>query len=78
MKIGRQSMFHPHEEHILARLDITVLYTILFEVFRNIEFRLLFYQKYLFIVKTSKKSVFQSLEAHILSRLDISVMYIKF
>jgi hypothetical protein len=26
-KTGRKSVFHPHEAHILARLDITLLYT---------------------------------------------------
>jgi hypothetical protein len=33
----RKYVFHPREGHILARLDITELYTI-FDVLKNIEF----------------------------------------
>jgi hypothetical protein len=51
MKTGNKSVFHPHKTHIIAQLDVTMLYTI-FEVLKNIKFRqktqgvkLRFYQK---------------------------------
>jgi hypothetical protein len=51
MKIGQKSVFHPHEAHIFALIDITVLYTIIL-VSKKIRFsskhkgvRLWFYQK---------------------------------
>jgi hypothetical protein len=36
MKIDQKSTFHPREDHILALLDITVMYTI-FRGFKNIK-----------------------------------------
>jgi alpha-glucuronidase len=65
MKTGNTSVFHPHKTHIIARLDVTVLYTI-FEVLKNIKFRqktqgvkLHFLpKKRLFAAKTDKKIVF--------------------
>jgi hypothetical protein len=38
MKTVRKSIFHPYETHILARLDIKMLYTIFFEVLKKIKF----------------------------------------
>jgi hypothetical protein len=38
-KTGWKSIFHLRETHILARLDIMVLY-IFFQIFKNIEFQL--------------------------------------
>jgi hypothetical protein len=35
MKTGKKSIFDPRKAHILAQLDIIVLYTILFEVLKK-------------------------------------------
>jgi hypothetical protein len=39
MKTDQKSIFDPCDVHILARLDITVMYTIIFEVLKNIKFQ---------------------------------------
>jgi hypothetical protein len=67
--------------HILARLDIMVLYTFLrFWTISSFNwkhkgFSLLFYKKCLFAMKTGKKPVFHLCEAHILAWLYITVLY---
>jgi hypothetical protein len=35
MKNGQKSVFHPRKTHILAQLDITLLYIIFFEVLKK-------------------------------------------
>jgi hypothetical protein len=60
VKISRKSVFHPHETHILSRIDISVLYNFFrgFEKYRistqnpkGLAFG--FTEKHLFTTKTS-------------------------
>jgi hypothetical protein len=85
MKNGQKSIFHPCEAHIIARLDITMMYTSVLMFWKyqiSVQNRkglaFGFNEKCLFTVKTGRKSIFHPREAHILSRLDILVLYINF
>jgi hypothetical protein len=84
-KISQKSAFHLREAHILAQLDITVLYPI-FWGFKKYQvsaqnpngLAFSFIDKCLFTAKTSQKYVFHPCEAHIIVWLDITVFYINF
>jgi hypothetical protein len=82
IKIGRKSVFHPREAPILTRLDITVLYIVVWGFWKILSFgqkpkevSFWFYKKCMFATKTGRKSVFHLHEAHIFARLDIMVLY---
>jgi hypothetical protein len=73
-KTGWKSIFHLRETHILARLDIMVLY-IFFQILKNIEFQLktqmgypLVFLKMYVHDENGSKSVFLPREAHILAQ----------
>jgi hypothetical protein len=84
-KTSQKFVFHLCETHILAWLDISMLY-IIFRGFKKYQvwcqklnsLGLGFTEKYLFVTKIDRKSVFQPHEAHVLSWLEVSVMYTNF
>jgi hypothetical protein len=74
-KTSRKSIFHPHEAHNRARLDITMMYIFFggFEKYRilaqnpkGLAFGII--KKCLFTTKSARQSVFHPRKAHILCR----------
>jgi hypothetical protein len=83
LKTYQKSIFYLYDAHILARLDVTVFYTIFlgFEKYRASAQKLkglafCFTIKCLFTVKTGQKYVFHLHKVYILHQLDASVLYI--
>jgi hypothetical protein len=73
MKTGRKSIFHPRETHIIAWLDIMVLYTN-FSCFEK--YRVLTQNPSSVHGENVAKSIFHPHAAHILLWLDILMLYI--
>jgi hypothetical protein len=81
--MGKKSVFYPYETHILAKLDIMVLYIIWgrgvekykvsAENSNGLAFG--FTNKHLFIVKMHRKYIFHPSESYILAQLHITVSY---
>jgi hypothetical protein len=73
-------MFHGLETHVLAHLDVTVLYIIFksFEIYQILPQNpnLWVYQKNMFVVKIGQNYLFLGCDTHILAQLDVTVIYI--